>query len=677
MKKLFILVFAGIVLLFNACQTNQNEKSMAINLNDMDTTVHPGDNFYEYANGGWIKNHPLPEDKSRFGTFDELQENNNKLVRHLIEKLSESKNEAGSVAEKIGDFYGVGMDTAIIEEQGLTPLKKEFEKIESIQSLEDVQAEVARMHSMSIYPLFIIFSNVDGRNSKMVIAQMWQGGLGMTDRDYYVKDDSRSKEIRVAYLDHLNKMFGLMGDSPDKSGKEAQTIMDIETRLAKASRTRLENRDPVKTYNKLDMDSLKKLAPTFDWESYFDQIEVPDPGKINVSQPEFIKEVSNLLISVPVDNWKIYLKWNLINDAASYLNNAFVDQNFAFYGKALSGTEVIRPRWKRVISATNGALGEAIGRMFVKEYFPPESKERMLKLVGNLKISLGNRIKNLDWMSDDTKKNALEKLEAINVKIGYPDKWRDYSGLEISKDSYVMNALKANRFNFAYMMKKVNKPTDPNDWGMTPQTVNAYYNPTRNEIVFPAGILQPPFFFKDGDDAVNYGAIGVVIGHEMTHGFDDQGRLFGKDGNLNEWWTKEDSKLFKERADGLVKEFDSFVVLDDTVHANGGLTLGENIADLGGLNVSYDAFKSATSGQELQKIDGFTPDQRFYLAYAHVWAQNIRNKEILRRTKEDVHSLGKFRVNGPLPNLEAFLDAFGITQNDPMFIPPEKRVKIW
>jgi len=676
MKKLLIIVLASITLIFSSCQTNQKANEMAVNLNDMDPNTRPGDNFYQYANGGWMKNNPLPEDKSRYGTFDELQENNNKLVRNLIEKLSETKHDAGSVAAKIGNFYAAGMDTVNIEKQGLAPLEKEFDKIEAIQTSEDIQKEMARMHTLFIHPLFILYGDVDEKNSKMFITQLWQGGLGMTDRDYYLKDDPRSKEIRVAYLDHLTKMFGLLGDSPETAKKEAETIMSLETRLAKASRTRLENRDPVKTYNKMDLAGLKKLAPALNWEAYFDEVGIPDPGVMNVGQPEFFEEVSNLLTSVPVADWKIYLRWNLINNEASYLNKAIVDQNFAFYGKALSGTMVNRPRWKRVVDATNGALGEPVGQMFVKENFPPEAKERMLKLVGNLKTSLGNRIKNLDWMSEETKQNALEKLAAINVKIGYPDKWRDYSGLEINRESYVMNAIKASRFNFDYMKNKINKPTDPNDWGMTPQTVNAYYNPTRNEIVFPAGILQPPFFFKEGDDAVNYGAIGVVIGHEMTHGFDDQGRLYGKDGNLSAWWTDEDAKRFKERADVLVKEFDSFVVLD-TIHANGSLTLGENIADLGGLNVSYDALKAATAGRKPEKIDGFTLAQRFYLAYAHVWAQNIRDKEILRRTKEDVHSLGKYRVNGILPNLQAFYDAFSITKDDPMYISPEKRAKIW
>ena len=462
MKTVLITVSIGIVLIFSACQSNPKEKNMAINPNDLDTSVSPGDNFYQYANGGWIKNNPLPEDKSRYGAFDELQENNNILVRNLIEKLSETKQATGSVATMIGNFYTTGMDTAKIEKQGLLPLKKDLEKIAAMQTKEEVQAEVARMHSLSIHPLFILYGDVDEKNSNMFITQIWQGGLGMTDRDYYLKDDPRSEEIRTAYLDHLTKMFGLMGDAPGKARKEAATIMTLETRLAKASRTRLENRDPVKTYNKMDMATLEKLAPELNWKAYFNEVGIPDPGVMNVGQPEFIQEVNNLLASVPVNDWKIYLRWNLINHAAPYLNKAFVDQNFAFYGKALSGTEVNRPRWKRVVGATNGALGEAVGQMFVKENFPPEAKERMLKLVGNLKTSLGNRIKNLDWMSEETKQNALEKLAAINVKIGYPDKWRDYSGLEINRESYVMNALKSSKFNFDYMKNKINKPTDPN-----------------------------------------------------------------------------------------------------------------------------------------------------------------------------------------------------------------------
>lgn len=674
-KSIIILLILGFVL-FSGCKEEEKNKIMAIDPQNMDLTIKPGTNFYQYANGGWMKRNPLPADKGRYGTFDELQESNNKIIRKLILDLSSSENQEGSIAQKIGDFYASGMDTLKIEKQGLSPLYEYFDQINSIQSKDEIEEAITTMHKYGIYPLFILFGGVDAKNSKMFIPQIYQGGMGMSDRDYYLNDDPRSKEIRAAYRVHLKKMFELLGDKENQAEKHANTIMDMEIRLAKASNTRLENRDPEKTYNKVNLKSLSLLVPEFKWKTYFDGIGLPDPGDMNIYQPAFMEEVNKMFKTIPVEDWKTYLRWNLINATANYLNDDFVNEDFNFYGKVVRGTEVNEPRWKRVINATNNALGEAVGQMFVKEYFPPEAKERMVHLVENLEVSLGNRINNLDWMSDQTKANALEKLAAIRVKVGYPDKWRSYDKLKVENKAYVLNVLTANKFNFEYMKNKMNKPVDPNDWGMTPQTVNAYYSPTRNEIVFPAGILQPPFFYKDADDAVNYGAIGVVIGHEMTHGFDDQGRQYDKDGNLKDWWTEEDARKFKERTEVLVKQFDAFIVLD-TVHANGKLTLGENIADLGGLNISFDAFKSATKGLELSDIDGFTAEQRFYLAYAHVWAQNIRDKEILRRTKEDPHSLGKFRVNGPLPNLMTFHAAFNIKQGDPMFLPVEKMAKIW
>lgn len=649
---------------------------MAIDPLNMDLAVKPGTDFYQYANGGWMKRNPIPADKGRYGTFDELQESNNKIIRKLILDLSASEHQDDLIAQKIGDFYASGMDTVKIEQQRLSPLLEYFDQINSIQSKDEIEKAITTMHAYGIQPLFILFGGVDAKNSGMFIPQIYQGGMGMSDRDYYLNDDSRSKEIRTAYRLHLKKMFELLGDEPDVAGKNANTVMEMEIRLAKASNTRLENRDPEKTYNKVNLKSLLKLVPEFNWQAYFDGIGLSNPGDLNIYQPAFLKEVNKMLATIPVEDWKTYLRWNLINATANYLNDDFVKEDFNFYGKVVRGMEVNEPRWKRVINATNNALGEAVGQMFVKEYFPPEAKERMIQLVENLEVSLGNRINKLDWMSDVTKENALEKLAAIQVKIGYPDKWRSYTDLKIENNAFVLNVLAANKFNFEYMRNKMNKPVDPNDWGMTPQTVNAYYSPTRNEIVFPAGILQPPFFYKDADDAVNYGAIGVVIGHEMTHGFDDQGRQYDKDGNLKDWWTEEDAKKFKERTEVLVKQFDSFIVLD-TIHANGKLTLGENIADLGGLNVSYDAFKSANKDKDLPDIDGFTPDQRFYLAYAHLWAQNVRDKEIMRRTKEDPHSLGKFRVNGPLPNLITFQAAFNIKPGDPMFLPIEKQAKIW
>jgi putative endopeptidase len=450
--------------------------------------------------------------------------------------------------------------------------------------------------------------------------------------------------------------------------------MSIETRLAKASMTRLDRRDPEKTYHKMDLAALQELSPGYNWDKFFSAVGLPGQKEINVAMPEFFKEISKMMAEVPVNDWKAYLEWNLINSAASYLSSDFVNQNFNFYGKVMQGQEKIRDRWKRVQGTVSGSLSEAIGQLYVAEYFPPLAKERMVKLVQNLRVSLGQRIDQLAWMSDETKAKAHEKLAAINVKIGYPDKWRDYSGLEIKKDSYLDNVIRAWKFEFVYDRDKINKPVDKAEWYMPPQMVNAYYSPQMNEIVFPAAILQPPFFYLDADDAVNYGAIGVVIGHEITHGFDDQGCKYDKDGNMNNWWTEEDGKRFEVRTKVLADQYDKFIVLD-TMHANGKLSLGENIADLGGLNIAYQAYRLAS--KETESIDGFTPDQRFYLAYAHLWASNIRDKEIQRLTKEDVHSLGRFRVLGPLRNVPNFYKSFNIKEGDYMYLPESERAVIW
>ncbi|HEX7583213.1 MAG TPA: M13 family metallopeptidase, partial [Prolixibacteraceae bacterium] len=524
-------------------------------------------------------------------------------------------------------------------------------------------------------PMFSFFSTSDQKNSEMVVAYISQGGLGMPDRDYYMKDDERSKGIQTAYLVHLQKMFELSGAVEATAKTNASIVYNLEKRMATASMTKLEQRDPQKVYHKMNLAGLQQISPEINWATHFKSIGLENPGDFIVRQPNFVAELSKMLKEVSVDDWKLYLKWQVVNELSTYLPSTFENQNFDFYGKTLSGQLAQRPRWKRVQGATDNALSEAIGQMYVQKYFPTEAKKRMLELVGNLRVSLGERIKQLAWMSDATKAKAQEKLDAITVKVGYPDKWRDYSALEVSTDSYVTNALRSNNFDFKYMVGKVNKPVDRTEWMMPPQMVNAYYNPTMNEIVFPAAILQPPFFFKDGDNAVNYGAIGVVIGHEMTHGFDDQGRKYDKVGNLADWWTADDAKKFGERTKVLVNQFNNFTVLD-TMKANGELCLGENIADLGGLNIAFNAMKKASTGNE-KPIDGFTPDQRFFLAYGHLWAQNIRDKEIVRRTKDDVHSLGRFRVIGPLRNLPEFYKAFNVKEGDYMYLKETDRAVIW
>ena len=649
-------------------------KFPAIDAANLDKTVIPGNDFDTYANGGWKKLNPLPADRGRFGSFDKLAEVAESQINDLVKVTAASDNPKGSIPDKIATLFNSGMDTVKIEKMGFEPIAPFLKEIDQISSLDGVQQAISRFHQGGMSPLFGIYGSADARNSSMVIAQLTQGGMGMPDRDYYLKEDPRSADLRTKYVAYMTTIFKLIGYDEATSAQNAQKVMALETQLAKASMSRLERRDPNKTYNKVTTEELVKLSPVFNWNRFFTDLGIGNPGTINLNQPEFVKEISTVLTTTPVEDWKLYFKWNLINGTASYLSSDFVKANFDFYGKAMTGTDVMRPRWKRVLGETSGSLSEALGQLYVKAYFPQEAKDRMIKLVANLKIALGERIQNLEWMSPETKQKAMDKLAAINVKIGYPDKWRDYSALEIKDDAYVLNVMRADKFNTEYNLNKINKPVDKTEWGMSPQTVNAYYSPTNNEIVFPAAILQPPFFFKDGDDAVNYGAIGVVIGHEMTHGFDDQGRKFDKVGNLTDWWTPEDAKRFDERAKVLVEEFNSFVVLD-SIHADGQLCLGENIADLGGLNISHQAFLKANT--QTASIDGFTPEQRFYLAYAHVWAQNTRDKEILRRTKEDVHSLGRFRVLGPLQNIPEFYAAFDVKPGQAMYLAPEKRAKIW
>ena len=660
---------------FIACNDKeQKPEEPAINLANLDQTVDPGQDFDAFANNGWKKLNPLPGDRARYGAFDQLAEVAEKQLNELVKETAATKNEKGTVADKTATLFNLGMDSAKLEQQGIAPLKPYLEDIDKIGSMEDVEIAVAKFHGYGFSPLFSFYGSTDAKNSSMVISQLSQSGIGMADRDYYVNDDPRSKDLREKYILYIGKMFKLMGTEEAVSMKDAETIMKLETRLAKASMTRLERRDPHKTYNKTTTKGLIALSPAFNWNRYFVLQGVNDPGEINLNQPDFLREISAMFKEVPVEDWKTYLRWNLINNTASYLSDSFVNTHFEFYGKAMSGTEQMRPRWKRVLGTTSEALSEAIGQLYVAKYFPAEAKERMVKLVENLRISLGERIKNLEWMGADTKVKAIEKLNAISVKIGYPDKWRDYSKLEILDDSYVANVIRSNQFETAFNYSKINKPVDKSQWFMSPQTVNAYYSPDMNEIVFPAAILQPPFFFLKGDDAVNYGAIGVVIGHEMSHGFDDEGRKFDKVGNLTDWWTEEDSQRFDERTKVLVDQYNSFIVLD-SIHADGKLSLGENIADLGGLNISYQAYKLAS--KETKSIDGFTPEQRFYLAYAHVWAQNIRDKEILRRTKEDPHSLGKYRVVGPLKNVPEFHAAFNVKPGQPMYLEEAYRAKIW
>lgn len=650
-----------------------------ITMSNLDNSVKPSVDFYQYACGGWMKLNPLGAEYARYGSFDVLGENNQKQLKDLVLKLAAQKNEKGSVAQKVGDLYKIGMDTVKLEQQGAQPIQAELQKMAKLQR-NQLSQTLAELALEGENPFFGLFGSADPDNSDMTIAYIWQTGLGIGDRDYYLAADQQN--IRDEYVKLMAKMFNISGYSKlaGFAGREtelAQRVLAMESMMANYFMDKITMRDPYKTINKCTPADFQKMIPAIDFNAYTKALGLGNLNIINVGQPEYFKGLNNILMTTDMEVIRAYLAWNIINSAASYLSDEFVNADFNFYGKVLSGRQENRPRWKRVIGTVDGCLGEALGQMYVKNYFPAEAKARMEQLVKNLQWALGERIKASTWMTAETQKAALDKLAAFTVKIGYPDKWRDYSNLTIDNDSYYANVVRARRFESAYALSKIGKPVDKSEWLMTPQTVNAYYEPNTNEICFPAGILQPPFFDMNADDAFNYGAIGVVIGHEMTHGFDDQGRNYDLNGNLADWWTAADSKSFEERAQVLIDHFDAIEVAPG-VHANGSYTLGENIADNGGLNVSYTAFQKAIKDGAIKgDMDGFTPEQRFFLAYAGVWAANIRPEEVLRRTKEDVHSLGMWRVNGTLPHIDAFYKAFNIKEGDPMWLAPEKRAKIW
>lgn len=668
----------GFTLLIGAfavsCAKEEIQKKQGFDVAGMDTTVTPQDNFYQYAVGNWLKKNPVPDDQMMWAAFTELAEKTDKDVKKIIEDAAKSK--TGAIEGKVGDFYNIAMDSAKADKLGYTPIKGELERIDAIKDLNGVFAETAHMYQHTSQPFFSIFVDQDQKNSEMMIAQIYQGGYGLADRDYYVGDDSRSKEIRTKYVEHISKMFKLISYSETEAKKAAETVMKIETRLAKAGNTRTENRDPEATYNKMTIAELKKITAKFDWDTFFTGINLTNPGDVNVCQPKFIKEVGKIVSDTNIEELKTYLKWNIINGIAGTLSKEFVNEQFEFNSKFMNGQPKDEPRWKKAVNSTNYALGEAVGQLYVKVHFPAEAKERAKKIVNNLLVAMGERIKQLDWMSEETKAKALKKLDGFGVKIGYPDKWKDYSSLEIKNDSYAANVMRANVFVLKDMLRKVNKPVDKTEWWMTPQTVNAGYSPSMNDITFPAGILQFPFFDKDVDDAINYGAMGAVIGHEITHGFDDQGAKYDVNGNLNNWWTKEDLEKFNSKSKGLVEQFNQFSPFPG-FNVNGEMTLGENISDLGGLTVSYQAFKKTEQFKKNEKIDGFTPAQRFYLSWAQVWKNNIREDGLKTLLKIDVHSPGMYRVLGPLANIPEFFEAFKIQEGDKMRRPADKIVKIW
>ena len=677
-KKNYVAVATLVFAMLTSCAGQKEAKSTSgIDLANMDTTVSAGTDFFRYACGGWNDAHPLTAEYSRYGTFDELFENSQKQLRELIEGLAAQKNnQAGSAAQKIGDLYNMAMDSVTLNKQGAEPVKAMLDKIAGMKDKSEIVPMMTEMAHIGIGTYFHSYVYADPKNSSLNIFQMGQGGINLGEKEYYLDTDSITQNIREQYKLYIGKLFQLAGFSEADAQQKVADVMEIETAIAKVSRSATELRDPEANYHKMSFDELKKTIAGIDWDAYMKGLGIQAPAELNVEQVEPIQEVARLMNTLPLSKHVSYLEYNLLDAAASCLSDDFVAARFDFYGKVLSGRQVNQPRWKRAVNSVNGMLGELVGEMYVEKYFPAAAKERMVKLVKNLQTALGERIDAQEWMSDSTKIRAHEKLATFHVKVGYPDKWKDYSKLEIKNDSYWANVCRASEWGFNDMYSRIGKPVDKDEWLMTPQTVNAYYNPSTNEICFPAAILQPPFFNMEADDAANYGAIGVVIGHEMTHGFDDQGRQFDKDGNLTDWWAPGDADRFKERAQVMVDFFNKIEVLPG-LQANGELTLGENLADHGGLNVAYLAFQNATKDAPLGVVDGFTPEQRFFLAYATLWAGNIRDEQIRVYTKSDPHSLGKWRVNGALPHIQAWYDAFHITPSDPLYVAPEKRVNVW
>ena len=663
-----------------ACTPGGKQLASGIDLVNLDTTYLPGTDFYMFATGGWQKAHPLTAEYSRFGSFDQLGEDNNKRLRSLIDSVAARQNEKGSIEQKIADLYNSAMDSVNLNEHYWGAFE-EFLLCDGYQCEPEITTNWLkdvwpRMQRQGVPGLFGMYIGADEKDSKNNLVSIFQGGLTLGQKDYYVDDDPRTQEIRKAYQKYISDLCLHSGFGEKDALRIAEDVLRIETRLAVASKSRTELRDPEANYNKLTYAELKEQFPGIDWDAYFGNFGMEGVKEVCLGQPVAIHEVEKVLKEeTPEALQNLYL-WHAIDMVASYIDDESRALSFGFYGKVMSGKEEDRPRWKRAVAAVESGLGEALGQLYVAKYFPPEAKARMEKLIKNLQVALGERIDVQEWMSDATKKVAREKLDAFYVKVGYPDKWKDYSDLEIG-DSYLRNMLAVGEWEIKDMVKtKFNKPVDRDEWYMTPQTVNAYYNPTTNEICFPAGILQPPFFDMQADDAFNYGAIGVVIGHEMTHGFDDQGSKYDKTGNLVTWWSEEDTKQFEERIQVMRAFHDSIEVLPG-LHANGSLTLGENMADHGGLMVAFQAFKNATKDAPLADIDGFTPEQRFFLAYANVWGQNIRDEEIQKRVKSDPHQLGMWRVNGQMPHIDAWYEAFGITEDDPMFVPKADRVTIW
>ena len=672
------LIASAAIIAMASCQpTGNKEARKFLNPADMDTSVRASENFYLYASGAWLKNNKIPGDQTSWGSFNELQENNIKKLHDLLDAAANKKDAAaGSKEQKVGDFYRSGMDSATIEKAGITPLNAHLERIKAIKDANGVLSEVALEQTMGVGSLFGFGISPDDKNVTKEICQFGQGGLGLPDRDYYFDKDERTTMIRNAYQEYIPKIFMLMGEDEATAKKDGADVFKLETTLAGASMNQIDMRDPQKLYNKLTLEELNKMTPGMDWKTLLQNLKVSGQDTCIVGMPKYFEEVAKQLKATPVAVWQKYLSFHLVNDMSSFLSSNFDNTHFDFYGKTIRGQQQQKARWKRVLRMVDGNIGELLGQMYVEKHFTPEAKKRMLELVNNLQGTFADRIKALDWMSEATKQKALGKLNTFMKKIGYTDKWKDYSKLAIVGNDYVKNIMAASAFEYEFELSKLGRPVDRTEWGMTPPTVNAYYNPGFNEIVFPAGILQFPFFDADADDAVNYGGIGAVIGHEMTHGFDDQGCQYDADGNLHNWWMPEDSAKFVQKADMVVKQFDSYIAFD-TTHVKGKLTEGENLADLGGLNIAFQAFKKTKQGQGTDKIDGFTPDQRFFLSWAQVWRTNYTPQALALQVKTNPHSPSEFRCNGPLSNMPEFYKAFSVKAGDKMFRPETERAKVW
>ncbi|WP_460924891.1 M13 family metallopeptidase [Pontibacter brevis] len=643
----------------------------------MDVSVKPGDDFYTYASGTWLKNNPVPAKETRWGSFNLLRDFNIKAVQDILNEAAANKSAApGSVEKRVGDFYAAAMDSVAIDKLGYTPIKKDLKRVGKVKDVNAVLNEVAYLRTSGAgSPMFGFYVGQDRKDVNNMVPQLSQGGTTLPDRDYYLKDDARSQKIQEAYKKYITTLFSLTGVPQAKAQQNAETIFNLEKKMAQAQMARVEMRDPYKTYNKFSVADFSKRTPNIDWKSMLAKMKVTGEDTILVNNPAFFTELNALLKSTPVTDWQTYLQWNVLKSAAPYLSSPFVDANFA-YTQALSGQKVQTPRWQRMSSLTDGTIGDLLGQLYVKKHFKPEAKARMEELISNLIKAYEIRINNLDWMSATTKEKALAKLHAFTPKVGYPDNWKAYDGLEINRKTFFQNVRNAGVWSYNDMVSQLGKPVDRTKWGMTAPTVNAYYSPVMNEIVFPAGILQFPFFDPNADDAVNYGGIGAVIGHEISHGFDDSGSQYDKDGTLRNWWTAEDRARFEEKAKALQEQYDAYTVLD-TIHVNGKLTLGENIGDLGGLSAAYEAFKMTEQGKSNEKIDGFTPDQRFFLSWAQVWRGNILPEAAAQQIITDPHSPGQYRTIGAPVNMDAWYEAFNVQPGDKLYKAPEERIRLW